>query len=240
MQIEPLSWDEAEKVLARAPLVLIPLGARSKEHGLHLPLENDYILARELAARVGWRIEVPCLAPVPFHYYPAFADYPGSISLRLETARDLMVDICRSLAAHGPRRFYVLNTGVSTVRALEPAREILAREGIAMGFTDLLAVLGPVERRIGQQPRGTHADEMETSMMLHLAPHLVRMERAVPELSEASGPGPLTRAAREGGVHSPTGAWGDPTLATADKGRILVEALVTAIVAEIEALTSAC
>ena len=57
---------------------------------------------------------------VNYSFYPAFVEYPGSTSLRMETARDMIVDIIRGIARHGPKRFYVLNTGVSTLRALAP------------------------------------------------------------------------------------------------------------------------
>ena len=100
---------------------MIPLGAESKEHGPHLKLKNDLVLAAYLTRRVREKADVVVAPTVNYSYYPAFAEYPGSTSLRLETARDVIVDVCRSLSRFGPRRFYVLNTGVSTVRALEPA-----------------------------------------------------------------------------------------------------------------------
>ncbi len=236
--LESMTWVEAEAALRQCPVVLVPLGARLKEHGLHLPLNNDFLLAEYLTSRV--LAQVPALATptVPFHYYPAFVEYPGSVHLRLETSRDLMVDLCRSLSAHGPRRFYVLNTGVSTLRALAPARDLLAQDGITLAYTDLLEALGAVARQVETQPGGTHADELETSMMLYLAPQVVRMERAVPDFHPARGPGPLTRdPSATTGVYSPTGAWGDPTRATVEKGQRLVEALVAHVVSEVKALS---
>src|SRR5262249_49394931 len=164
-------------------------------------------------------------------------EYPGSVSLRLETARDLIVDVVRSLARHGPRRFYALNTGVSTVRALEPAARLLAAEGILLRYTDLLVALEPIAKQIAEQPGGTHADEIETSMMLYLAPDSVDMSRAVRDYHE--GEGPLTRNPGGPGTYSPTGSWGDPTLATRAKGERLVGALVDALVADVEGLRTA-
>ena len=73
-----------------------------------------------------------------YSYYPAFVEYPGSTSLTLETSRDMIVEICRGLARFGPKRFYVLNTGVSTASALKPAAAALAAEGILMRYTDVL------------------------------------------------------------------------------------------------------
>ncbi len=168
--LEDLTWIEAEKVLTADTVVVIPLGAESKEHGPHLKLKNDWLIAEYLKKEVLARANVVIAPTINFHYYPAFLEYPGSISLRLETARDLTVDICRSLARYGPRRFYILNTGVSTLRALKPAAAILAAEGILLQYTNLLAVLGPIEKAVAKQKGGTHADEIETSMMLFMAP----------------------------------------------------------------------
>jgi len=238
--LDTMTWDEAERALTQFRVVLLPLGARLKEHGLHLPLNNDFLMAEYLTRRVAERMPVLVLPTLPFHYFPAFVEYPGSVTLTLDTSRALVLDICRSLARHGARRFYVLNTGVSTDRALAPARETLRAEGIWLEYTRLLHALGPTEAVLRQQPRGTHADEMETSMMLYIAPEVVHMERAQVDCNEErGGGGGLTRNAdAKDGVYSPTGAWGDPTLATVEKGRILVEALVEHLVADVEALGS--
>ena len=80
--------------------------------------------------------------------------------------------------------------------------------------------------------------EIETSMMLYLAPEVVHMDRAVADGKDAS-PGPLTRERRPGGHHSPSGVFGDPTLATPRKGEVVVEALVAAILADVDALAVA-
>jgi creatinine amidohydrolase len=230
--LENLTWPEAEKLLARGPTVLIPLGARCKEHGLHLPLNNDWRMAEYLARRVVAACPVVAVPTVQYGYYPAFAEYPGSITVGLETSRDLLVDICRSLAPFGPRRFYVLNTGVSTVHALRPARERLMAEGLSFEFTDLRSVAREAIARVRQQEAGTHADEIETSMMLYIAPETVRPGLAVRDIHEDKGPGNLTRKADATvGVYSPTGAWGDPTLATREKGELIVEAIVSELIA---------
>jgi creatinine amidohydrolase len=72
----------------------------------------------------------------------------------------------------------MLNTGVSTLRALQPSAELLAREGIVLRYTDILKIIGPVEKKIRRQEGGTHADEIETSMMLYMAPTTVDMKKA--------------------------------------------------------------
>jgi len=236
--LEDLTWVEAEKVLTPETVVVVPLGAESKEHGPHLKLKNDFILATYLKGRIRERSAVVIAPTVNYGFYPAFVEYPGATSLRLETSRDMIVEICRGLARFGPRRFYVLNTGVSTVRALGPAAEVLAGDGILMRYTDLLKVMEPVEKQVSQQEGGTHADEIETSMILYMSPGDVDMSKAVKDYHP--GKGGLTRdPKKEGMTYSATGVFGDATLATKEKGKKVTEALVNAIVQEIEELRQA-
>jgi len=232
--LEDLTWIEAEKRLGPATVVVIPIGAAAKEHGPHLRLKNDLLLADYFKKRVIASADVVVAPTVAYHHYPAFLEYPGSVSLRLETARDLMVDICKSLSGYGPRRFYALNTGVSTVKPLAAAAELLGKEGIVLTYTDLGKVLGPIEAQIAQQEGGGHADEIETSMMLVIAPETVDMSKAVKDY-DPRGTG-LTRKPGGPGTFSPTGSWGDPTLATRAKGQIAVEGVVAALLRDIESL----
>ena len=238
VRLSDLTWLEAERALHPGALCVLPLGACAKEHGPHLRLDNDLVLADYWADRVLAELDVVLLPTLGWHYYPAFTEYPGSVSLRLETARDLVVDIVRSVARHGPRRFYVLNTGVSTVRALAPAAEALAAEGVTLGYTDVIAALRPIVSEVAEQEGGTHADEIETSILLAIAPDRVDMSKAVKDF-HGDGPGGLTRTEGGRGVYSPTGAWGDPTLASREKGERVVASYWKALAADIERFRSA-
>ena len=241
VRIETLPWTEAEKLLDSTTIVMIPLGAQAKEHGPQLPLNNDWLLAEYFAKGVAALTRVVVYPTINYSFYPAFVEYPGSTTLRLETARDMIVDIIRTIARHGPRKFYVLNTGVSTLRSLAPARDSLAASGITMVYTDILNVGKEAEDRVRQQAGGTHADELETSMMLYMHPEVVHMSKARDDYHP--GVGGLTRdslaAIRDGKVWSRTGIYGNATLATRAKGKILVEAQIRGMVREIDALRNA-
>jgi creatinine amidohydrolase len=233
--LENLSWDEAEQILTPNRVVVIALGAESKEHGRHLQLNNDWVMAEYLKTRVLAAAPVVIAPTINYSYYPAFLEYPGSTSLESNTARDMVLEICRTLALHGPRRFYVLNTGLSTIKPLSEAAKVLSSESITLTYFDFDEI-NDVVKQVQQEPEGTHADEIETSMMLYIAPNTVRMSKAVKDL-HAQHRGGLTRdpnAAEK--TYSPTGAWGDPTLATREKGRIVVEATVKAILRDIQNL----
>jgi creatinine amidohydrolase len=232
-----LTWVEAEPSLAAGPLIVLPLGAGAKEHGPHLRLDNDRRTVEYLAERLRERLPIVVAPTLTYHFYPAFVEYPGSTTLRLETARDLVVDICRSLAPFGPRRFYVLNYGVSTLRALAPAAETLAADGLLLRYTNLATLLGPLEAPFLEQPEGTHADEGETSLMLAIAPDRVNMALAARDIGAVGSP--LTRRPDTPGRYSPTGIYGDATLATRAKGEAILPRFLDALAAELTAVSQA-
>jgi creatinine amidohydrolase len=238
--LEERTWDEAEALLQRVPVALLPLGAFTKEHGLHLPLNTDALTARFFARELARRCRIVVLPVLGYGHYPAFLEYPGSVSVRAPAFRDVVVDIASSLARHGTRALYVLNTGLSTRAPLAEARAVLAGEPFLLAYTDWEQAAGAVRAELETQAAGSHADELETSLLLHIAPEVVHLERARCDIHEARGRGGLTRDPAAGsGVFSPTGAYGDPTRATAEKGRVLADAILAYLLAEIEALQKA-
>ena len=239
VRLESRTWVEAQALLHAEAVVVVPLGAALKEHGPHLKLQNDLLLAEHFTRRILDVANVVATPPLTYHFFPAFGEYPGSTTLSSDTARDMTVQVVRSLARFGPRRFYVLNTGLSTIRPLQAAAATLAAEGILLRYTEFGTFVEQAASRIRQQEAGSHADELETSMMLHIAPSSVDMKSAVKDLSPPSSPLRLTRTQGASGTYSPTGTWGDPTLATASKGKIIVDGVVERVLEDIEALRKA-
>jgi creatinine amidohydrolase len=234
--IEEKTWYDARHLLSDTTIVVIPLGAAAKEHGPHLLLKNDFLIAEYLKNRIA-SVESAVLYPtINYHYYPSFLEYPGSTSLHLETASNLIVEICQVIARHGPKKFYILNTGVSTLVPLKIASEELAQQGLILAYTDILNIAKDAEEKIRQQSEGTHADELETSMMLYMAPATVDMSKAAKDIPVNRIRGPLTPNPSGQGNYSPTGIYGDATLATVQKGEIIVEAMVNGILTEINQL----
>ena len=234
-----LSWPQAQAVLTPDTVAVIPLGAATQDHGPHLPLDTDWLQVEYLKNRVLEQAAVVVLPTIAYSHYPAFTDYPGSVSLDAATARDTVLGIARSLARHGVRRFYVLNYGISTNGPLRAAAQALAEEGVLLHFTDLTRA-GPVKAALQrQQGAGSHADLVETSVMLHVAPEVVQMALAVRDQHADNGPGGLTRDPQGAGTYSPSGIYGDPTGATAALGAQLVQELLAGVLGDIAALRTA-
>jgi creatinine amidohydrolase len=130
LRAESIAWPQIEMALKSSPTILIPIGAGCKEHGFHLPMNTDFLWAEYLVNRVVEQCNVIALPTVTYGYYPAFKEYPGSISIGAAAFQEMIADICRSFATHGAKKFYVLNTGISTVAPLEAVRLMLLEERI--------------------------------------------------------------------------------------------------------------
>lgn len=234
-----LSWQEAEQVLTPSSVVVLPLGVATVQHGPHLKLNNNERLARYLASRVQAAGAVVIAPPLTYHFYPTFLEYPGSTSISSNTARDMTIDIVRSLAKYGPRRFYVLNTGVTTMFPLKDAAAALEDHGILLGYTDMRYRVANARVFRHQTPMtgAPHADEVETSIMLFVDPSAVDMRKAVREYGRGSGP--MTRQKDAPGTFSASGVVGDPTVATKEKGQAYVEVLVAGALEDIESIRTA-
>ena len=233
-----LTWPEAKERFDAGAVVLVPIGAGSKEHGHHLPLKTDYLLARELSERVIAALPVVVAPVVTLGYFPAFVRYPGSQHLRSETFIALLKDVFAKLARDGVQNLAVINTGVSTEAPLRVVvRDIYEACGLRVNTADIRALGLDVEATM-EQKLGGHGDESETSMILAIEPDSVRMERA--EVDYGHGldipktvfyqPGVFDGDESSGLNYSKTGVRGDPTLATAAKGEALLSAMAKELV----------
>jgi creatinine amidohydrolase len=240
-----LRWNEVAALDRHATLIIVPTGA-IEQHGHHLPIDTDIYNSSQIALRAAERTReagvgpVLVAPPVWWGTSPHHLAYPGTISLRLETMSDVLVDICASLWRHGFYRILFLNghggnIGVLTATALRISEEI----GISPAVASYWTLIKDTLVAIGESPKGGmgHACEMETSLQLHLRGERVAMDLAGPDMPrqltsfsciDFREPGPVmipwdfVRDSR-------TGAMGDPTKASAEKGRKIADAAVSRV-----------
>jgi creatinine amidohydrolase len=212
--LEDLTWLEAKARFDSGAVVIVPVGAASKEHGPHLPLKTDWLTARARGQRLIERLPVVAAPVVGFGYYPAFTDFSGSQHLSAGTFKSLMTELLGNLRDHGVTRIAVVNTGVSTEKPLDEVAGGL--DGVAVLH---MRLLGKQADKLLDDPGGGHADERETSVMLALDPRSVRMDRLAVE-----------------GDFTTTGATGDPSRATAFKGERILAARIDDLVARLVAM----
>lgn len=242
--IEDLAWPQVQRLLAEGRPVIVPIGARSKEHGPHLPMSTDYRLARAFADGIAAALPVLIAPVVDFGYYPAFARYPGSQHLRAETFIALLKDVFDQLLDQGVQQIAVVNTGVSTEGPVQIAvRDLLLQRGVSIPVADIRN-LGRSTASLLSQKLGGHADERETSLMLAIAPDLVDMSKASPDYghmlqepaSVFAAPVLFRDDPTAGTSYSQSGVRGDPTLANAEKGRAILADMVAELVAGLRPL----
>lgn len=226
IKMAEVSWPVIEQAFKESLPVIIPLAAGCKEHGLHLPMNTDLIIAEYLENWILQHYVVLVAPPVLYHFFPAFIEYPGSATLSYESALYFFMDLCTSWHKQGAKQFYVLNTEISTNQVLAEAQNKLQTEGIRLNYCDFSVLYDhPEIKKIAEQKVGMHADEIETSIMLYIKPEVVDLTKAKSEEHPAM-PGPLTREVGEQDkTVSVTGAWGNPRFATREKGKIAVSIL---------------
>jgi creatinine amidohydrolase len=225
--VEHLRWDEVARRIAAGAAAILPIGAGAKQHGMHLPLDTDRIQAEFLASKLVERVDALVWPTLAYGHYPAFVDYAGSISLSAATFEAMVTEIASEILRHGCRALFVLDTGISTRASVERALTRLdAGDALHLKIHD-----GPRYRSaaaaLARQGHGSHADELETSLMLAIAPESVEISRA--EASPAIAqvvPGRLTLSDKTSPNYSRSGSFGDPTLATLEKGEALLAAML--------------
>ena len=242
--LEDLTWPEAAEMLKGGTPVIVPIGARAKEHGHHLPLKTDYMMARALCDGIARELPVVIAPVIDFGYYPAFVDYPGSQHLSAATFIALIEEVVGGFVAQGVRKIAIVNTGVSTEGPVQiAARAVQEKHGVQIAVADVRR-LGKSSGHILEQKLGGHGDEHETSIILAVDPGVVRMDLARRDYGnmESEPPSVFYRPVRfsadpaSGTNYTETGVRGDPTLASAEKGRVILAAMIGDLVEGLRAL----
>lgn len=237
MLLANISWEETQEYLERDNRIILPLGA-TEQHGRHLGLGCDYILAEAIAGETGKRTSVMVAPAFPFgmsHHHLAFS---GTISLSPTTLISVLEDFFGSLYRHGFRRFLIVNGHGGNLPALNSA---LAN--VTLELSDLRAkvfqwwttqeILDLVDATAGPQ-RGTHASTHETSFLMAVRPEAVKVDRIAHRDSPVLPSQDFVGAA-EFALKYPDGVMGlDPGKSTVGLGEQILEASVGICVREVE------
>ncbi len=237
------TWLELRELSRRSDLVVVIPTATLEDHGYHLPIDTDVRLIEAIAQGAVERFNrrgagAAMLFPTAVHgYTPHHMDFPGTVTLRWNVFVESLLDSARSLCRHGFDRILFLNGHGSNAPLVEMAARLINLEhrgAVAMASTLYLTTPESTELLARQRDSGpggmTHACELETSLYLALEPELVQMDKAIREIpawsenvwSDWPGSGPLSYMPNWSGL-TQSGVIGDPTVATADKGRVLLE-----------------
>lgn len=211
-----------------------------ESHGWHCCLGPDTFVPTEVAKRVAERLDdiivVPC---VPFGVSIHYNKYPMSVTLRYETAIAIAEDIFESLILYGIKHIYILNGHDGNIPALEIAAHNVKNRHLDVKFLFLPAWWEKVGSAMGDRFEVWnglgHGGEGETSIMMAIRPELVDITRAVSQVPET-----VIRINKTTGIIwdikevTETGATGDPTKASVEKGNQMLDILVDLVSGGIE------
>ena len=234
------SWPEMAEVVKRQPVVVLPIGS-VEDHGPHLPLDTDnfviWSICEEAAKRAGG--EILLMPLIPYGFETHHMDFPGTIDIRTEHLLNFVLDITNSVAHHGFKRILIADGHGSNMPILELVARRTVLESDALCATFIWPSLALKEiKQIRESGRGgmAHGGELETSVYLHLAADKVHKEKAIKDIGMPESEfiwmdlleGSPVRLMDEWTRFSKSGIYGDPTIATAEKGKHVFEAVVSA------------
>ncbi|WP_234812986.1 creatininase family protein [Mycolicibacterium confluentis] len=222
-----MNRDEVAAAARSGAVAVLPLGA-IEQHGAHLPTGTDVLLAVAAAdaavARTG-DVVLPALA-----YGCSLghtAHWPGTLSLSVATLTAIVTDIGRWVVTSGFRKLVVINSHATNGPSAQSALLTLRHENPSLRtcFASLYDISPEARAGYFSDADDPHANVAETSMVLHLDPELVMLDRAVDEEDRTFSrvlTYPMPDVTRSGVV-------GQPTAATVDSGTALFAAVVDGV-----------
>ena len=237
-----LTWTEAEEKVKEVDTVLLPVGA-IEQHGHHLPLDVDAFDAEFLAQKVAEACSEPkplVLPLVPYGVSYHHDDFPGTISISNESMARFIYDIGMSVARQGIKKIIMINGHGDNAPTLNYAAQMINRDAGIFVCVDTGETSDADIDPYTDTQNDVHAGEIETSTTLAIRPELVHMDKAIDSTLQFSNRY-LNFSSRN---HVPwyvqtkkiseTGTMGDPTKATAEKGKKIWEIMIGHLVAFVE------
>jgi creatinine amidohydrolase len=175
-----MNWIDYEAAQKETDLVLIPLGA-VEVYGPHLPMGADGIATSALAKGVAEEVPAIVSPVIPIGYSESLQAFPGTLSVKPSSLVAYTRDVAESFIKWGCRRILFINGHAGNVPYLnELARDLENEHGVRCAQIDWWRFIQPLVKDLVESdilPHG-HASEFGTSVMLHLAPEHVKMDRA--------------------------------------------------------------
>jgi len=219
LEAGPATLPEIREFVSRCPYAILPVGS-TEQHGPHLPTNTDTLIAEAIALATAKRSRGLVLPAVPLGYAWVWRDVPATLTLSFDTYMRVVRDTVESLSRWGIKAVYVMSGHGSNPQPIKHALRELIHDRIDVHV--LYGMYAGLKEMTAEAESETwhgdfHAEEIETSLMLAIAPHLVRMELAAADYPPA--PADYGQSELSMGHLMRSGVFGDPTKATADKGR---------------------
>ena len=228
LELARASWTDVRDHLAsHRGIAVLPVGAL-EQHGPHLPLSTDTLQADAVARRLAERLDAVLLPALPLGNTWSNDQLPGTVSVSADTVYAFASDVAASLERAGYELLVLVNGDFGNRNPLQRAAEDAAARGgipvVVLDYPGLVEIGDEVKESPWAAPGLCHADELETSMVLAVAPDLVHADRMAPSYPELPADFGLRQMALA--PLSETGVFGDPRPATAEKGERIIEHVV--------------
>jgi creatinine amidohydrolase len=241
---EQMTWPEIEIYLKAVDTVILPCGA-IEQHGPHLPVDIDYYDAKHLAYEVAAACKDPkplVLPTIPFGVSFHHDDFKGTLSVTNDALSKFVYDLGMSLAKNGVKKIVILNGHGDNAPTLNYAAQMIIRDTDMFVCVDTGETSDIVLYKLIDTPNDIHAGEIETSTSLALRPDMVQMDKAVNETVKFGST--YLDYDNDSGVNwyvhthkiSESGVMGDPTKATAEKGKKMWELMILHMVRFVESI----
>ena len=219
-------WNGNIDDVAGTELAILPVGS-IENHGLHLPVTTDWIIADAMGRGIAEKTGGFYIPALPISTNKEHRGKRGSVGMHSDIFYRMIVDICLDLKAQGFKRVCIIQ-GHGGIFVMNPiVRELNADNNpeLMVVKLDLMEVCWSEFEKRGllEGTPGIHAEEVETSLMLHLNPELVDMSKAVDFIPDIPRP-----YLNYGGIlrYCPDGVWGCAKKGTAEKGKKMLEAAI--------------
>lgn len=172
--LEKLTWPKAKKAFEETSVVVIPIGS-TEQHGPHLPEGTDFFIPREMGRRLIEVSNIIVTPTIPFGYAKYHTMFPGTLSLKEDTLRSMLIDICEDLLKYGTTHILFIDGHGGNLNALRQCGEWLRERQVPSAVAcwwQMTHVIDPNWQAIG------HADYLETAAILDLDETLVDMKAA--------------------------------------------------------------
>jgi creatinine amidohydrolase len=253
--LEEMTFLEFRQLMAEDPVILLPLGSQEIQ-GPANPM-GDFMLTREIAARVAARSGAIAAPTLPFGYAEYFRGVPGGVQLSAASFRGVLRDMVGAFLDHGLKRILVLNGHTGNSPQIDQTlREVRAETGIVVPWVNVWRMIPP---QLRQQAYGAdaaaafgHGADPMGSIYLHLFPDLVRADAPVPAETPRTllglPTGGLAFVLQDGlevnvpinmTDHCEAVVAGNPALANAAAGRLFTDHLVDALAKLVQHLKTA-
>ena len=234
-----MSWTDAKEYFSKNDLAILPIGS-TEQHGPANPLGTDFLLAKAIAEETAKRTDVLSLPVIPFGVSPHHKQFWGTIFISAGTFKRYVREVCLSLRFHGVRKIVIVNGHGGNLAALKELARSLREKRVFVTVFQWWPAAGKLLPELFTPEERGHAGAEETSMNLFLQTGLVNMGKAVdtePRKHELQVEGltlPLDTA-----DETVSGVYGKSTTASADKGRVVFETVVSELARHVSMLKEA-